>query len=268
MTDYQLPLPNVSAYWDLLDEGNELVSYFRQIDLDNIYPVLHECYSSRGPHGYGLKLFLSRILKVKQTFASDRILAKRLAENSTYRHLCLFDRGATPAHNTYHTLRKKLGVEGYFRIHANFVNEANKLGLLSPDIKRLPKNRRSGLILIADSTSIKSYCSTKGERQEDGSWIFTDPSVSFGRPHHKHKYPVGHKAHSLVSITGIPMVTLVSTRGDSDPMYIFPLLDACQSRFPLLRIAYVILDAGYDDEKLHRSIYEDYNIGVFIKICG
>ncbi len=258
--DYQLPLPNVSAYWDLLDSNNQLVNYFRQIDLDNIYPIIQESYSCHGPHGYGLKLFLSRMLKVKQTFVSDRVLAKRLSENSTYRHLCLFDSGATPAHNTYYTLRKNLGVDGYTKIHMNFVEEAHKLGLLNPDIKALPKNRRKGLILIADSTSLKSYCSTKGEQQEDGRWVFTDPSVTFGRPHHKHKYPVGHKAHSLISIVGIPMVSVLSARNDPDPMYIFPLLDECQRRFPSLPIAYIILDAGYDDEYLHKTIYEDYDI--------
>ena len=236
------------------------MNYFRSINLHNIYPVIKEYYSPSGPQGYGIGLFLSRILKVKQTFVSDRILAKRLSENSTYRYLCLLEKGFTPAHNTYHTLRTHLGRDGYAKTHVNFVNEAHKLGLLNPPIARLPRNRRNGLILIGDSTPIRAYCSSKGVKQEDGSWLFTDPSVSFGRPHHRDKYPVGHKAHSLITITGIPVVSIVSTRRDSDQTHIFPLLDEFRKRFPSLHIAYVVLDPGYDAEEIHQGIYEDYNI--------
>ena len=261
MADFQVPLPTLtSAYLDLIDENNDLVSYFHSINLSHIHPVVTECYSDVGPQGYGVGLFLSRILKVKQTFVSDRILAKRLAENSTYRYLCLLDKGFTPAHNTYHTLRKHLGVRGYAHIHINFVKEAHKLGLLNPPLVQLPKNRRKGLILIGDSTPIRSYCSSKGVKQDDGSWLFTDPSVSFGRPHHKYKYPVGHKAHSLITITGIPTVSIVSTRSDSDQEYIFPLLDEFKKRFPFLSIAYIVLDKGYDTDEIHKGIYENYNI--------
>lgn len=261
MTEYQIPLSSFSsAYLDLTDQNNELVNYFRSISLHNIYPVIKKYYSGSGPQGYGISLFLSRIMKVKQTFVSDRILAKRLSENSTYRELCMFEQGLTPAHNTYYTLRKHLGIDGYAHIHVNFVNEADELGLLHPDIPQLPKNCRKGIIAIADSTPIRSYCSSKGIKQEDGSWLFTDPSVTFGRPHHRDKYPVGHKAHSLIHIIGIPLVTIVSTRSDSDQNHIFPLLNEFKERFPSLTIAYVVLDSGYDAEEIHRDIYKKYNI--------
>lgn len=261
MVNAQFPLPTFnSAYLDLTDETNELVNYFHVIKLSNIQPVIEQCYSGSGPQGYGIGLFLSRILKVKQTFVSDRILAKRLSENSTYRYLCRFEKGFTPAHNSYHTLRKRLGVDGYTQIHRNFIHEADALSLLNPPIRKLPKNRRNGIILIGDSTPIRSYCSSKGAKQEDGSWLFTDPSVSFGRPHHRDKYPVGHKAHSLITITGIPLISIVSTRSDSDQEYIFPLLSEFKRRFPSLDIAYIILDAGYDAEEIHKGIYEIYNI--------
>jgi len=157
-------------------------------------------------------------------------------------------------------LRKHLGIDGYTKIHINFVNEANELKLLNLPIVKLPKNRRKYLILIGDSTPIRSYCSSKGVKQENGSWLFTDPSASFGRPHHRDKYPVGHKAHSLITITGIPIVSIVSTRSDSDQEHIFTLLDEFKKRFPFLPIAYIILDAGYDTEEIHKGIYENYNI--------
>ena len=45
---------------------------------------MKQAYPGPEPAGYGISLFLSRILKVKQTFAPDRILAQRLSENATY----------------------------------------------------------------------------------------------------------------------------------------------------------------------------------------
>jgi len=81
MTDYQLPLPKVSsAYLDLMDEDNNLVNYFRLINLSNIHPVIKKCYSGSGPQGYAIGLFLSRMLKIKKTSVSDRTLGRRLSE--------------------------------------------------------------------------------------------------------------------------------------------------------------------------------------------
>ena len=74
------------------------------------------------------------------------------------------------------------------------------------------------------------------------------------------KYPVVHKAHSLITITGIPVVSIVSTRSDSYQEHIFSLLDEFKKRFPFLSIAYIVLDKGYDTDEIHKGIYENYNI--------
>ena len=65
MVNYQLPLPQYSsAYPDLIAKDNELVNYFRSINLHNISSVTNKYYSGLGPQGYGIGLFLSRILKI------------------------------------------------------------------------------------------------------------------------------------------------------------------------------------------------------------
>jgi hypothetical protein len=179
---------------------------------------------------------------------------------ATYRRLCGFSDGKVPAHNTYSSLRKTLGVRGYGQIHAGFVRSAHTLNLLDPKLPMLPKNRQKGLIVIADSTTIRAYCSKNGKKQPDGSWLFTDPSVTFGRPHHKDKFPIGHKAHSLMTITGVPLVSTISSRNASDQDYLFPLLDEFRERFPEITIAYIVLDRGYDTEPIHKELYEDYKI--------
>ena len=259
--DYQIPFPPFSSFYeDLSDLKNDFVNYFTMIQSHQIQNVMKQAYPGPGPTGYGTSLFLSRILKVKQTFVSDRVLAKRLSENATYRSICGFNKGQTPSHSTYTTLRGHLGVEGYKAIHRNFVFECDKLGLLNPPSPNLPKNAHKGLILIGDSTPIRAYCSTKGEKRPDGSWLFTDPSASFGRPHHRDRYPVGHKAHSLITLTGIPLVSVVTPRNESDQDHIFELLTQLKQRFPEFSYAYLVLDAGYDTEHIHQGIFEGYGI--------
>lgn len=261
MGEIQIPFATISsASADLCDPENALVNYFLQIDTPHIEAIISKAFNGPGPRGYGVSLFLSRILKVKQGFVSDRILAQRLKEVATYRRICGFIDGHVPAHNTYHTLRSRLGVHGYAQIHAGFLQMAQGLNLLDPHLPMLPKNRRKGLILIGDSTTIRAYCSTTGKKQPDGGWLFQDPSVNFGRPHHRDKFPVGHKAHSLITITGLPMVSLLSARNEPDQDYLFPLLNEYAQRFPDIPVAYIILDKGYDSEEIHRKLFESYEI--------
>lgn len=64
------------------------------------------------------------------------------------------------------------------------------------------------------------------------------------------------KAHSLRTINGIPIVTIVTPASESDQNVIMPLLEETQKRYPMLSFAYIILDRGYDAEELHHDIYE------------
>lgn len=144
-----------------------------------------------------------RIIKIKERILSDRQLAEVLKKND----LCRFvTRDIQPAHNTFNTLRKRLGPKGFMEIHKRFVLRAHVLGLREPDIQELPKHRKKGIILVADSTFLITCGSTRGKKDEQGRWHFSDESVAFtGKGHHSHKYPVGHKVHSLRTVSGIPM---------------------------------------------------------------
>ena len=175
-----------------------------------------EAYEAKtGPEGYGVSLVLCRMLKVKERITSDRELSQSLAKHSIYRHVTCLSPEKLPAHNTFNTLRARLGAEGFWQIHQALVSQAHRSGLLNPRIVSLPKTRRPGIILVADSTFIKTVASTQGEKDEAGDWLFSDPTAAFGRPHHKHKYPVGHMSHSLATIGGVPLVSHVppSKRG-------------------------------------------------------
>ncbi len=69
---------------------------------------------------------------------------------------------------------------------------------------------------MGDSTFLKAVASTKGEKDADGNWLFTDDSIAFGKPHHKHKYPAGHRAHTLSAVSGVPIVSRLAPANESD----------------------------------------------------
>ena len=258
MVDFQVPLPGLSRDFNqLTPQEKEFVAYFSTIDMDSISPAV-ECYAGIGPKGYNVFLILARIIKIKERILSDRQLAATLKKNDLYRFVT---KDIQPAHNTFNTLRKRLGPEGFIEVHKRFVLKAHSLGLLEPEIPELPKHRKKGIILVADSTFLITSGSTKGQKDEQGKWRFTDESVAFsGKGHHRHKYPVGHKAHSLRTISGIPLVTLVTSANESDQTMIFPLLDELKDRYPTLTFSYIILDKGYDTEEIHHDIYEHFGI--------
>ena len=144
-----------------------------------------------------------------------------------------------------------MGPEGFFQIHQSFVSAVHKIGLLTPPILDLSKMVIDKIILIGDSTFLKVVASTKGQKDTDGNRLFTDDSIASGKPHHKHKYPVGHRAHTL-------------TARESDQNCKMPLLEMALDSYPSLPFACVILDAGYDAEELHRDIYTELNLLLII----
>jgi len=258
MVHFQIPLPGLARdFDDLTEQEKAFIAYFSTIDLESIIPVV-DCYAGVGPKGYGTALILARIIKIKERILSDRQLADALKKNDLYRFIT---RGIQPSHNTFNTLRRRLGPKGFIEIHKRFVKKAHSLGLLDPEIKELPKNRKRGVILVADSTFLITAGSTRGEKDEQGKWHFNDPTVAFsGKGQHKHKYAVGHKAHSLQTISGVPLVTLISPANEPDQDFIIALIEELVARYPYLQVSYIILDRGYDAEEIHHDIYNFFDI--------
>ena len=144
-------------------QEKEFLEYFRHIDKRAIRRILTQHHFT-GPVGYESSLVLARILKVKERISSDRELSEKLSKIKIYRKAIGISSHAIPAHNTFNTLRQRLGPEGFIRIHKSFVTKAHKMGLLIPPISDLPAVVRNKIILIGDSTFLKSVASSKGER--------------------------------------------------------------------------------------------------------
>ena len=258
MVDFQLPLPGLArSFNDLTAEEKDFIAYFTTIDTLCITAVVN-CYAGIGPKGYGTSLVLARIIKVKERILSDRQLAKVLKQNDLYRFVT---QNIQPSHNTFNTLRRRLGIKGFSQIHKGFVQRAHNLGLLDPPIKQLPKRRKKGIIVVADSTFLITSGSTKGEKDQQGQWHFSDESVAFsGKAHHRYKYAVGHKAHTLRTISGVPLVTLLSPANAHDQHFILVLVEQLVSQYPDFEFSYIILDRGYDTEEIHHDIFELFDI--------
>jgi len=258
MTKFQIPLPGLSRSFDnLTKQEKDFIEYFTLIDDTCLLPA-EKCYAGVGPKGYGSALVISRIIKIKERILSDRQLAKALKKNDLYRFVT---RDIQPSHNTFNTLRRRLGCKGFIEIHKNFIKKAHQLGLLNPNVKNLPKRRKGGIVLVADSTFLITSGSTKGEKDNRGQWYFSDESAAFlGKKHHRYKYAVGHKAHSLRTITGIPLVMLLSPANKQDQTIILYLVEELINRYPDYEFSYLILDRGYDTEEIHHDIYEMFGI--------
>jgi len=63
-----------------------------------------------------------------------------------------------------------------------------------------------------------------------------------------------------MTLTGIPLVSMVTSAEVQDQNIIFHLLTELFHRYPDLSFAYIILDRGYDTDEIHRDIYENYHL--------
>ncbi|MBN2568059.1 MAG: hypothetical protein JXB42_01380 [Deltaproteobacteria bacterium] len=117
MVIYQVSLPGLAGDCNhLTKQDKDFIAYFFTIDMDSISLVI-EYYAGIGPKGYNVFLILARIIKIKERVLSDRQLADVLKKNDLYRFVT---RDIQPAHNTFNTLRKRLGPRGFVEIPQTF----------------------------------------------------------------------------------------------------------------------------------------------------
>lgn len=111
-----------------------------------------------------------------------------------------------------------------------------------------------------DGSFLRAYAHQHAKVGADGAKRFTDPSVTYGRRHPIYRYPVGHKAHSLVTAGGLPLVSITAPANELDQTHLLALLERFRDLYPDLDVAYLLLDKGYDVEALYRAVYEDYDM--------
>lgn len=261
--DYEIPLSIFTGvYEDLTNPRNNLLGYFAQIDRPGIERILAERYSGLGPEGYGLSRYLALLLRVKQNIVSDRRLVADLATNELYRRAIGLgsDPRRVPGRSALSSFRARLGVEGFLAAHRHTVMAAHAEGLTMPAFPGLARNRRPGIIASVDGTFLRAYCHQHPSEGPDGQKRFSDESAAYGRRHHIYRYPVGHKAHTLMAAGGLPLVSVVAPANELDQNHLIPLLLVFRELYPELEVAYLLLDKGYDAEFLYRAVYEDFGM--------
>ena len=168
MVDFQVPLPGLARDFNqLTPKERDFVAYFSTIDMGAVSPVV-DCYAGIGPKGYNVFLILARIIKIKDRILSDGQLTDALKKNDLYRFVA---KDIQPAHNTFNTLRKRLGSRGFVEVHKRLVLKAHCLDLLEPEIEELPKNRKKGIILVADSTFLITCIPPRDKEIRKGTGI-------------------------------------------------------------------------------------------------
>ena len=143
MAELQLPFPFYSTgFPDLIGDNNELVTFFQHLDPTPIDRVIRSYLSTLGPRGYHRANYLAEVLRIKRNILSHRRLEKELKAIDLYRHLIGLNH-RLPRHTTWSQFRKTLGIESFLKIHAGYVLQAYRYGLLNPQIPALPKRRRT-----------------------------------------------------------------------------------------------------------------------------
>jgi len=117
------------------------------------------------------------------------------------------------------------------------VGTLNLVGTLTPGDRTLmpsistgafwPGTGQAGNIGITATGPVSLYNGLINQ----GRWRFKDESVAFGKGHHAHKYPVGQKAHSVRTVNGVPMATIITAASVYDQKAILPLLDELKGRY-------------------------------------
>ena len=261
--EYQIPLqPFTGCFTDLTNPDNELLGFFAQVDRPAVEAICARHYTGLGPDGYGPARYLALLLRVKQNIVSDRRLIADLRANELYRRAIGLggDPAAVPGRSALSSFRARLGPQGFWELHRHFVSRAHAAGLTAPALDSLPRNRRPGLIVIVDGSFLRAYCHQHPKKDAEGNKVFADPSVTYGRRHPIYRYPVGHKAHSLITAGGLPLVSIVAPANELDQTNLLPLLERFRELYPDMEVAYLLLDKGYDAEALYRAVYEDYGI--------
>ncbi len=239
MVDYQDPPSWAGQGFQTLDpRRRDFLSYFSSIDAEMLVPV--EGIRRYRPQGIwylpysGSNPENQRTDPVRQTVG-------RCAEEE--RSLQIRDRGykaiiipSTPEETAWseEDLPKSISDSFSRLMNSDFWR---------PEIPGLPKHRKKGIILVADSLFFSQAAQRRVKRTRLGTGILPIKRPPFRKKHHSHKYPCGaQKAHSLAteSKRRSPGDDGHSGGNVSDQKVILPLIEEMKDKYAHLVFACII----------------------------
>ena len=96
--------------------------------VESAFPIKESSNNAKGIH----EKVLAPILRVKESISSDRELSEKLATIKIYSDAIGIHYDEIPTHNSFNTLRQRLGPEGFVEIHRHVLFQAYTIGLLTP----------------------------------------------------------------------------------------------------------------------------------------
>jgi hypothetical protein len=174
-----------------------------------------------------------------EAIPSVRKLCRRLERRGYARDICEFKDG-TPDHTTFSKFITRAKPETVEKLFTDFRTQAFRMGIIDP---------LEAVKASVDSTFMKAY----SRRGRKGG--ISDRGARVGRAERR-SYKLGWRAHTLVSMKGLPITYIVRAANVNDKELVKPLLKKASRLIRLYgkRITHVIADSQYYSAEVFKTI--------------
>jgi transposase len=196
--------------------------------------------TGEGRHRFPVRSMLLALLFMRfEAIPSVRKLCRKLERRQYARDICEFGDN-TPKHNTFSLFIERAGPETVEKLFTDFRTQAFRMGIIDP---------LEAVKASVDSTFMKAY----SRRGRKGG--ISDRGARVGRAERR-SYKLGWRAHTLVSMKGLPITYIVRAANVNDNELVKPLLKKASRLIRLYgkRITHVIADSQYYSEEVFKAI--------------
>ena len=175
-----------------------------------------------------------------EAIPSMRKLCRRLERRRYARDICGFSGDRTPKHNTFSLFINRAKPETIEGLFNELRDQAFKMGIVDPE---------AAVKLSVDSTFMKAY----SRRGRKGG--ISDRGARVGKTERR-SYQLGWRAHTVASMSALPIAYIVRAANINDKDMIKPLLKQASHGIKRCgkRISYVIADRQYYSAEVFKTI--------------
>lgn len=207
---------------------------FSQIDISITVKQVEAKYVNSGkgrPH-YPVRSMLLALLFMRfEAIPSLRKLCRRLERRRYARKICEFTGDATPKHNTFSLFISRAGPDTTEGLFMELRDQAFKMGIV---------DRGLAVKVSVDSTFMKAY----SRRGRKGG--LSDRGARVGKTDRRN-YELGWRAHTVTSMSALPLTYVVRAANVNDKDLVDPLLKQASRLIKRCgkRVSHVIADRQY-----------------------
>jgi hypothetical protein len=186
-----------------------------------------------------LSMLLAFMFMRFEAIPSVRKLCMRLKNRQFAREICEFG-DKTPDYTTFSKFITRAKPENIEKLFLDFLFQAFKMGIIDPS---------EAIMICNDSTFLKAY----SRRGRKGG--LSDRGARVGRADRR-SYELGWRAHTLVSMSALPITYIVRAANVNDKVLVKPLMRKASRLLRLhgKRISHFIADSQYYSEEVFKTI--------------